>query len=136
MYIIDASVAIKWILQEEDSDKALSLCEQALYGNIEIAAPDMLLYEVTNILVRKMKLEPWQVEKAIRELLGTGIATSSPDAELMIRAAEIAWETGASVYDAAYVALALDQKATLVTADRRLARLVGSRADICMLDTF
>ncbi len=136
MYVIDASVALKWFVRENDSDKALALCEQALLGSLDMAAPDMLLYEVANILLRKIELTPSQVQNSIRQLLDTGISFSALDAGLIFRAIHVAGTTGASVYDASYVALALEVNGTLVTADRRLAKLAESQADIRMLDTF
>ena len=135
MYVVDASVALKWLVEEEDSDKALRLCDDALCGRVEIAAPDILFYETANILIRKMKLNVWRTQELVCRLLDTNVAVSPPDPDLLMQAVEIAGRTGASVYDAAYVALARDLHATLVTADRGQARTAEEFAQARLLES-
>ena len=50
MYVLDASVILKWFLQERDSHLALDFKERYLAGEISIALPDLILYELANAL--------------------------------------------------------------------------------------
>lgn len=49
-YVVDSSVAAKWIIPEVDSDKALRLLDAYIQGVHELLAPDWFLPEVANIL--------------------------------------------------------------------------------------
>ena len=135
MYVVDASVVLKWFLQEDDSPKALDLYAKALGDEVELAAPDILLYEVANILVRKRKASRGQAENAVRLVLDSGLNVSEPDHDPLSDSIRIAAAAGLTVYDASYVALAAQMSGTLITADLRLAELAGSLADIRLLST-
>jgi len=50
MSVLDASVVLKWFVNEEDSDKAVRLRKQYYLGEREIVVPDLLLFEVSNAL--------------------------------------------------------------------------------------
>jgi predicted nucleic acid-binding protein len=47
--VINASIAIKWVIEEEGTKEALALRNQAL------AAPDLLIAECANILWKKAR---------------------------------------------------------------------------------
>ena len=136
MYVVDSSVILKLLVQEDDSDKAAGFCASCMAGGIGLCAPDILLYEVGNILVRKRKLAIGAVTTAFEMILDTGVRLRIADVGFILRAAEIAGSTGASVYDASYVALAAEEGGVLVTADERLANLCGSAAHIRLLSSF
>jgi len=121
VYVIDASIALKWIVSESDSDAADALADQSRQAMIRLLALDLLLYELANILIRKFHASSTAAKKGIETVLDTGIELRSPGFPLVCRCIEIAEAQGLSGYDAAYAALAADTGATLVTADRKLA---------------
>ncbi|HIE31247.1 MAG TPA: PIN domain-containing protein [Methanosarcinales archaeon] len=47
MYVLDASVVIKWFSEEEYTDIALKLRDDFFRGYTELVIPDLLLYELT-----------------------------------------------------------------------------------------
>lgn len=51
MFVIDASVVIKWFIEEKDSAKAVLLKEKHINGKTILIAPDLLIYEVANVLL-------------------------------------------------------------------------------------
>ena len=51
--VIDASVIVKWFVAEKGSDYALKLRDMYISGEIKIAAPELLLYEVLNAVQHK-----------------------------------------------------------------------------------
>jgi predicted nucleic acid-binding protein len=51
--VVDASVAMKWLIEEELSQQAEALYEQSLRAGIAIVAPPHLTIEVANALYRR-----------------------------------------------------------------------------------
>ena len=118
--VVDASIAAKWFAPEPGSSDAMAL---AASGR-EMHAPDFLLLEMDNVLltwVRRGMIDR-PCADAARARLRQSALLLHPFAPLLDSAYVIANETGASVYDALYVALAERLDAELVTADERLVR--------------
>ncbi len=116
--IVDASVAVKWTVQEEHADQALRLLETCR----DMAAPSHWIAEAANALwakSRKRELTPDQATERVAVLAGAPVAPLAVD-RLLRSAFEIAMRAGVTVYDALYLAAAADTGRPLVTADRRL----------------
>lgn len=120
--IIDASVASHWFVNTEFSRSA------APYRNRrDLSAPGFLLLETANVLYKRSRrgeIEPGQCADSIdllRGIIGNWIAD-----ELLVRTATgLAVERLHPVYDCLYLALALERREPLATADRRLASLAS-----------
>ncbi len=117
-YVVDASVAIKWFVEEEHSAVARLLLED----EFELSAPDLWWPECCNILWKKVQRGELTAQEArlIRGGLEQQNVAIFPSSLIIEPALEIALETGRSVYDSCYLALALLTKSHLVTADLRL----------------
>ena len=123
----DTSVVIKWFRQGEVlAEQALALRTAYLDGHIQVSVPSLLAHELTNVLRYKDDLTTAQVEEAVQSLFDMGLESVPPTAMMMRRAAVIAREADATVYDAAFAALAESLEATFVTADARLARRLAA----------
>jgi predicted nucleic acid-binding protein len=128
--IVDASVILKWqFTDEEELPQALALRDDfALHGNVLLAAPVLLAYEVTNAIhsaARRMHLSQRVADSALANLLAYEVSLHAPDP---VRALAVARRLGVSAYDAAYVALAEVLNTQLWTADGRMYRATsGSR---------
>ena len=48
--MVDASVVVKWFVDEEGSDKAIRLRDRYVEGEISIAAPELIIFETLNAL--------------------------------------------------------------------------------------
>jgi predicted nucleic acid-binding protein len=109
MICIDASVAAKWVLPEEHSDKALPLVTASIDAGKPLVAPPLLPVEVTNILRQHMVREGPALADAsalLTTVLAFPIRYAAPDG-LHPRALEIAAAYNLpAVYDAHYLALA------------------------------
>ena len=121
--VVDASVAFKWLIDENGSAAAL-----ALRAENDILVPDLLLVEARNALltnVRRKKLSIEQARRAEREInaFGVDVVPSGPFLDL---AFEIALELGEPIYDCIYLAVAAVTDRTLVTADERFAAKVAA----------
>ena len=128
--MVDASVALKWVRPEVDSEAALALRDRLVAEAAPVHVPDLFWAETANVLWRLGRaavLEPDDARAALEALRAAPLRTEAVE-PLSGRALEIALETGATVYDAVYVALAELLGARLWTADDRLARAVtGTR---------
>ena len=121
--VIDASVAVKWVIEEDGSADAAAL----LGGGHALCAPDLLMPECANILWKKARRAEITADEAIlaAELLQRAAIELVPMRPLMAAALRLAVELGHPAYDAAYLALSRDRGCPLVTADGQLARVVA-----------
>ena len=123
--VVDANIAIKWVLQEPDSDIAQALLDEWIDKGTVILAPALLAYEITNSLYRKARKGDITFEKArqgIRKILLTGLELNfTEDSGLSIKAMELADRFNLpATYDSHYLALAEREGCELWTADMRL----------------
>jgi predicted nucleic acid-binding protein len=124
--VVDASVAVKWVVEETGSDAA------RLLSHTHLIAPDLLLTECANILWKKVQLGDLKKDGATARLNAllaapVEIATSR---ELLAPALKLAIELKHPVYDCLYLALAARRGIPLVTADARLAKVVRRHASL------
>jgi predicted nucleic acid-binding protein len=115
--VVDASVALKWVLDEPESDAAL-----ALRGE-DLIAPDLWLAEAANALWRRSRIGDITADDArtrLSELLNGPVASLAMEPYLG-EALRLATETGHPVYDCMYLAVALRHDTHVVTADKRFA---------------
>jgi predicted nucleic acid-binding protein len=132
---IDASVAIKWVLPEDGSDRALALANNARVRRERMVAPHLLPIETSNIIRRHARRDGLTREEALRlfaafERFGVAIGPRepAPRSQLHRRAIEIAVELELpATYDAHYLALAELRRCQLWTADRNLLNAARDR---------
>ena len=116
--VVDACVAIKWFVEEPHADAARCL----LADTYALYAPDLIWPECGNILWKKVQRGELTAQEArlIREGLEQQPLHIAPSRLLLEPALEIALDTGRTVYDSCYVALAMLIETQMVTADQRL----------------
>ena len=117
MYVLDASVVLKWFLPEPGFEAAQKLRRR----DVECEAPDLLLLEACNALwkhVRRGAVDAAVADAAVAALAEAPI-TWRPADTLFAEAYGLAIETGRTVNDCTYLALAMRSGAPLITADRR-----------------
>jgi len=131
--VIDASVALSWVLPAEDTDQALSLRNHALDNpQTMLLVPPNFWYEVTNVLwvaTRRQRLSNPNALKALDLLIDFEFTvwTANPEHYL-----NLSLKHNLAVYDTAYLDIAIDQQATLWTMDQRLRKAAVS-LDITVL---
>lgn len=125
--VVDASVALKWAFDDEDSvEDAVALRDDALGGAFEMLAPSLWLYEVGNAIVtgvRRSRLTERMGLNLLENLVHVGVRLVDPEPSDGVR---LALTYGLSGYDASYVALALALNVPLWTGDRALRRAVDN----------
>jgi predicted nucleic acid-binding protein len=119
--VVDASVAVRWTVNEPASEHAASLVLSAH----QLIAPDVVLLEVGNALARakrRGRISPSAVGEGLG-LVESRLEFQAPVARYARPALEIALRHGGSVYDACYLALARAAGAALATADEQQAEV-------------
>jgi len=116
--IVDASVAVKWFSEEEQSD----LAETLLAGMEPLIAPDLVIAEIGNALWKKVTRKLLQPRQAVSAMADAPSFFEHlvPLGDLAARATEIAIELQHPIYDCFYLALAERERAPIVSADGKL----------------
>lgn len=127
MIVLDASAAIDWLLQTPAGQRI----EQRIYARPDtlhsVHLLDVEFLQVLRRLVRQGILQPARAEQAIEDLLALRITRHAP--ALLLRRM---WRLrqNLTAYDAAYVALAEELRAPLITRDQRIAAAPGHTAAV------
>jgi predicted nucleic acid-binding protein len=126
--IVDASIALKWVLNEIDSTTALALLTDWNKVGTIIRAPALLAYEITNTLYQSVRTNRITINTAkdSLNLITTTVELDfSAPSTIHIRAMELAKQFNLSAtYDAHYLALAERVGCDLWTSDTRMWRMV------------
>lgn len=121
-YVLDANVALKWVLSESDSDKSIRIRDAFVKGIHELICPDVFLGEVGHSLTRMERrglIQPAEGVRMFSDILAT-LPVLHPSLPVSARAYEISSDARHGFYDCLYVALAEQEGCALLTADQRL----------------
>ncbi len=121
--VVDASVVIKWLVEEEGTDDALVLLKES-----PLAAPDLLMAECTNILWKKVRRNEMSSEEALisARLLEQSSIEICPTRNLLATATRLAISLDHPANDCVYLASALENDRIFTTADGRFCRKIQS----------
>lgn len=123
MIVVDASVAVKWFLEEPGSEAAGQLLE----GKEGLTAPQLIRLEVAGAFTRRARAGQLESSDAQRlwtrwfDEVARGVLSLVDDAVLLPAAVAHALALRHPLQDCLYLALAEELGAPLVTSDRRLA---------------
>ena len=122
--VIDASAALNAVMPDEETNESgARLVSDYLSGEIQLVAPTLWAYEVTQGLrkaVTHERVSREVADRSVRFLLGLGVVLTEY-AVLAERTWNLALDYKLSIYDACYVALAEQERCQCLTADQRLA---------------
>lgn len=116
--IIDASVAIKWFVDEDGREPALELLREIQSAPQEFVVPDLFYIEMMSVLSRLVPSAE-VLAGIIRDLYDLGFVQMRAGGDLMTQAGEIAMRYRVSGYDALYAASALSLGGVWITCDRK-----------------
>ena len=127
--VVDASVGLKWVLQEPDSD----LAEALVRIEADLLVPDFWLHEVTNVLWLQVRTRLFTLEEA-REGLSLLRAQVEPIPTAHLNLHDVALDIGLAVnhstYDTLYLAFAVAMGASaVVVADGPFVRAMQTHPD-------
>ena len=125
-YILDASVIIKWYYFENESDLEIAnyIHEKVIRDEIIIASPDLMIYEVLNFFIFKLKIPYSKIADMLSELNDI-IFIISTDISIQKKAFEISRKIKNPIYDSVYLALSESLDCPLITADDKLKQDAG-----------
>jgi predicted nucleic acid-binding protein len=113
--VIDASVALKWVLDEPGKEAADALLEE------ELIAPALWLLEAANALWRRTQrgeISGEEAKERLTELYNAPVTTTAIEDDVLA-AADLAHVLDHPVYDCLYLAVAIGEHTHVVTADSR-----------------
>lgn len=117
-YVVDASVAVKWIVAEPLSGESATLLD----SGVTLLAPDLLFAEATSALAAKHRhgeMDAEQLAEAVDLLRKAPVATPLSMRRLAASSARLARDLRHPVHDCFYLALAIHEDHPVVTADTR-----------------
>jgi predicted nucleic acid-binding protein len=127
-YVLDSSVAFKWVVDEDDADKARHLRDEYQQALHDLLAPDVFPVEAAHALTRAER--QGRVSPADGWSLWLSIMADAPASHLslplMPRAYSISSTMRVGVYDCLYVALAEREGCEFVTSDDKLIKNLQS----------
>jgi predicted nucleic acid-binding protein len=120
--VIDASVVVKWFIEESDSDKALILRDRFIGGKVELYVPTLLYFEVLNALKYSQLFKPSELEDAGESLENYGFKVITIKNEIRKHMINVAVNYDLSIYDASYLGVSIGLEKIFCTADERIIK--------------
>jgi predicted nucleic acid-binding protein len=117
--VVDASVAVRFV---EADATWLALWSSWIESGAMILAPAHFGHELANALLRGTDAGPERAEAMLDAVFRAGFETADRGLAGLVRSIGLADRHRLTVYDAAYLDLALDVDGQLATLDRALAR--------------
>jgi predicted nucleic acid-binding protein len=121
-WIIDASLAMNWYLTDEQ-DRGYSVAVFSALEEREILVPSLWLFEIANVLLvahRRGRIPTSQIEYVLETITGFGLRLDHPTPDSPLRIYRPASQYQLTVYDAAYLDLAMRERAPIATRDKAL----------------
>ena len=118
--VVDASVAVKWFVEEQFTEQALKLMEDYETRKVDLRSTQLMPFEVLNALRYNPELGESELEKVGDALSKFRIALYPILGELQALCLKGAFEYGLTVYDASYFSLGKLLTCHVYTADAKL----------------
>jgi len=132
--VVDASVVARWYVQEEWSDAATRVRQDYEKGLIELIAPYLLFYEVSNSLRYSSDLNADDVSEYTMSLIDMQLDTRPLTKEEIEKTVMLAFQFNITMYDAIYFALSQSMGINFLTGDLKLYRKLGSDNVVLLSD--
>lgn len=123
--VVDSCVSVKWVVREQDTDKAIGL----LSLDLDLVAPDLALIEIANALWKNVRRGLIGLDQAQARVgdLPRFFNTLLPTRDLVAEAFTLGAKIDVPIYDCVYVIASRRIGARLVSADSKLvAKLAGT----------
>jgi predicted nucleic acid-binding protein len=124
--VVDASVVLAWLLRDPVPHGSRKILDDHITGHDPAVAPELLWYEVANVLARGADLPAAAATEGFARFQALELETYSLGPAEYQTALQLALKYRLTVYDASYLALARALGVRFVTADRKLARRLSA----------
>ena len=117
LVVADSSVIVKWLNKdrEKNLEQASKLLNETLEGKVELLVPELVKYEVGNVLLTSKNLTAEEANFSLETLYNLPVTFVSETPNLAKQTFEFAYNNKLTYYDAAFMSLAKQYDATLVT---------------------
>jgi len=132
--VVDASVLVKWFVDEEGSEEALRIRRKYVEGEAEIIAPELIVFEALNTLRYKGLFTAQEVKRISEAIDAYAFDLRALRGQYAAHALDAAYENDITLYDASYVSLASLEGAQMYTADRKLVGKLHEPYRRCVKD--
>lgn len=119
-YVLDASVAGAWLIEEQQSKSAIQFRNQAL-GSVAII-PQLFRYEIANLVLNNTRKNENEAREAAFKFIESIPVMVDFKTPMYLDLVELATEAQLTVYDAIYLELAIRYEVPLATYDKKLAK--------------
>jgi predicted nucleic acid-binding protein len=127
MIVLDASVILKWLFDDEvGGDRAARLKDAHVSGHEIVSVPDLLFYEIGNVLATRTRLPDAAITEAFTLLWEFSLERFDLGLDEFQESLVLSRKYKITLYDAAYVELSRRLKCTFMTADRKLYEKIKS----------
>jgi predicted nucleic acid-binding protein len=131
--VLDASITAAWLLPDEASDASQRVYVLMRRGTLVLHAPELWLWECGNIIANGVKRRRLTIDDAfltwsVLDSIRVRVELTSPEPAQIRASLGLALDHGLSLYDAAYLWLAMSLRLPLLTTDRTLAAAAAKKA--------
>ena len=136
--MLDSSVLVKLVLEEEASDLAKATVTRILDGGEAISTTESALPEAGNAIWKRAHLLHQLGEEEYHKAMDSAIRLTTcirltPTTEIAAEASEIALKQGITFYDSLYIAAAQQAGARLLTADKKQHQAARRRVESTLI---
>ena len=127
--VVDASVALKWLFEEEQRPVALRLLNSYQQGELELRAPELMVSEVGNVIALRVWRGLLHKHDApgIFKLFLSMAPKLYPGTLFATDTLQISIEHRRTFYDSLYLACAVRWNCELITADEKFFNAISAR---------
>ncbi|MHA1169566.1 MAG: type II toxin-antitoxin system VapC family toxin [Candidatus Hodarchaeales archaeon] len=134
--VVDASVIIKWFVVEEDSKAADLVKDDYQKRIIDIAVPNLLPYEIANVLRYKPSMGENDLLEVMEAIDGFQFNKIPFNGDFAKKTVSSSLKNGITVYDAAYACLAEIKQCWFLTADKKLTMKLKGQEGVLLLEEY
>jgi predicted nucleic acid-binding protein len=132
IWVIDASVALRWYLEDEAHENADKVLKAVVEEPRRFIVPELFAFEVYSVLLRIHPDGLRAFRKGIVPILQGGVLRHPMTDDLAVKANRFI-KKGLTGYDACYAALARDVKGRWLTFDKKAHELIERDDVSCLL---
>ncbi len=134
--VVDASVIVKWFVEEDYTRHALRMRDDYKKGIIDIWSTELMPFEVINALRYNSELGQQEIGKVTKSLSKFKIALYPLLKELGDLSIELALKYGLTIYDSSYLALGRTFDKALYTADEKMMSKISGKERVTHLKEY
>jgi len=132
--VLDSSVVLKWIFDDEDiHGKAIKYQQKHISGEETVIVPSLFFYEIANVLATKTRLSGSDAAESFLMFWNFDFEVIDFSLDEFLSVIDLSMHYKVSVYDASYIELARKLNCNFITADRKLYEKAREMKEVKLL---